>query len=140
MHEYKAKVLRVLDGDTIEVDIYLGFNITLSNQKVRFEGIDTPEFRTTDIEEKKLGLISKNKIQEKLSINSDIIIQTKKFDNSYDKFGRILATIILNDGLNLNKWLIDNNYAVQYNGENKETLKNTHQKNKKILIDRGELN
>lgn len=137
MYEYKAKVVRVLDGDTIEVDIDLGFNIILSSQKVRLSGIDTPESRTTNPEEKTMGLLSKKKIQEKLIIDSYVKIKSEKND---DKFGRILGKVILNDETILNQWLIDNNYAVEYNGENKELLKEAHKKNKKILIDRGELN
>lgn len=139
MYQYKAKILKVLDGDTVDIDLDLGFNIILSNQKVRLAGVDTPESRTTNLEEKPRGLLSKKKLQEKLPIGSWAIIETQKSDNNDDKFGRILGVFILEDGTRVNQWLIDNNYAVGYIGENKELVQEAHQRNKKILIERGEL-
>ena len=65
MYQYKAKVLKVLDGDTVDIDLDLGFNIILANQRVRLAGIDTPESRTENKEEKVRGLLSKKKLQEK---------------------------------------------------------------------------
>lgn len=139
MYQYKAKILKVLDGDTVDIDLDLGFNIILSNQKVRLAGVDTPESRTTNLEEKPRGLLSKKKLQEKLPVGSWAIIETQKSDNNDDKFGRILGVFILEDGTRVNQWLIDNNYAVGYMGENKELVQEAHQRNKKILIERGEL-
>jgi len=139
MYQYKAKILKVLDGDTVEIDLDLGFNIVLANQKVRLAGIDTPESRTTNLEEKPRGLLSKKKLQEKLPVGTWAIIETLKSDNNDDKFGRILGVFIAADGTRVNQWLIDNNYAVGYLGENKELVQEAHQKNKQILIQRGEL-
>ena len=138
-YEYKAKVLKVLDGDTVEIDLDLGFNIVLANQKVRLNGIDTPESRTTNTEEKPRGLLSKKKLTEKLPVGSWQIIQTMKADSNDDKFGRILGVFIMEDGKSLNQWMVDNNYAVAYLGENKELVQESHQKNKLKLIERGEL-
>lgn len=138
-YEYKAKILKVLDGDTVEIDLDLGFNIILANQKVRLNGIDTPESRTTNTEEKPRGLLSKKKLTEKLPVGSWQTIQTLKSDNNDDKFGRILGVFIMEDGKSLNQWMIDNNYAVGYLGENKELVQEAHQKNKQKLIERGEL-
>ena len=139
MYQYKAKILKVVDGDTVEIDLDLGFNIILANQKVRMAGVDTPESRTTNKEEKPRGLLSKKKLAEKLPVGSWATIETLKSDNNDDKFGRILGVFILDDGTRLNQWLIDNNYAVPYMGENKELVQEAHQKNKQILIARGEL-
>lgn len=139
MYQYKAKVLKVLDGDTVDIDLDLGFNIILSNQKVRLAGVDTPESRTTNLEEKPRGLLSKKKLQEKLPVGSWVTIETQKSDNNDDKFGRILGVFILDDGTRINQWLVDNNYAVGYMGENKELVQEAHQRNKQILIQRGEL-
>jgi micrococcal nuclease len=139
MYQYKAKILKVLDGDTVEIDLDLGFNITLAAQKVRLSGIDTPESRTTDTEEKPRGLLSKKKLQEKLPVGSYLTIETLRADSNDDKFGRILGIFIAEDGTNINQWMIANNYAVSYLGENKELVKEAHQQNKKILILRGEL-
>jgi len=139
MYQYKAKILKVLDGDTVDIDLDLGFNIVLSNQRVRMAGIDTPESRTVDKEEKIRGTLSKKKLAEKLPIGSYVTIETQKSDNNDDKFGRILAIFILEDKTNLNQWMIDNNYAVLYQGENKELVQEAHQLNKTKLIERGEL-
>lgn len=139
MYQYKCKINKVLDGDTVDIDLDLGFNIVLANQRVRMAGIDTPESRTTNKEEKVRGLLSKKKLAEKLPIGTWQIIETQKSDNSDDKFGRILGVFILEDGTKVNEWLIQNNYAVSYNGENKEFTQADHQRNKQILMERGEL-
>ena len=138
MYEYSCKINKVLDGDTVDIDLDLGFNIVLANQRVRMAGVDTPESRTTNAEEKPRGLLSKKKLTEKLSVGN-CKIRTFKSDNNDDKFGRILGEFILEDGTNVNKWLIENNYAVGYQGENKDLVQEQHQKNKAILIARGEL-
>jgi len=139
MYIYRCKINKVVDGDTVQIDLDLGFNIVLSNQKVRMSGIDTPESRTANEEEKKRGMISKKKLAEKLPVGSWQRIQTMKADSNDDKFGRILGVFIMEDGLSLNQWLIDNNYAVLYQGENKELVQEMHQYNKQKLIERGEL-
>jgi len=95
MYTYKCRIIKVLDGDTVEVDLDLGFNIRLADQKVRLLGIDTPESRTTNKEEKVRGLLSKKKLQEKLPVGSYVKIVTHKKDDNDDKFGRILGEFIL---------------------------------------------
>jgi micrococcal nuclease len=139
MYQYKCKIIKVLDGDTVDIDLDLGFKIILANQRVRMAGVDTPESRTTIAEEKVRGLLSKKKLAEKLPIGSWQIIETQKSDSNDDKFGRILGVFILEDGTRVNDWLIQNNYAVPYKGENKDLTQAEHQANKKILIERGEL-
>ena len=139
MYQYKCKINKVLDGDTVDIDLDLGFNIILANQRVRMAGIDTPESRTTNKEEKPRGILSKKKLTEKLPVGSWQKINTIKSDNNDDKFGRILGEFILEDGTNVNNWLIENNYAVHYKGENKDLTQADHQANKKILMERGEL-
>ena len=139
MYQYKCKINKVLDGDTVDIDLDLGFNIILVNQRVRMAGVDTPESRTADKEEKVRGLLSKKKLAEKLPVGSWQVIETQKSDNNDDKFGRILGVFLLEDGTRVNDWLIKNNYAVPYKGENKELTQAEHQANKKILMDRGEL-
>ena len=139
MYQYKCKINKVLDGDTVDIDLDLGFNIILSNQRLRMAGVDTPESRTANKEEKPRGLLSKKKLAEKLPVGSWQIIETQRSDNNDDKFGRILGVFILEDGTKVNDWLIANNYAVPYKGENKELTQAEHQANKKILMERGEL-
>lgn len=139
MYIYRCRINKVVDGDTVEIDLDLGFNIILANQKVRMAGIDTPESRTANVEEKERGLISKKKVAEKLPVGSWQKIQTMKADSNDDKFGRILGVFIMENGMSLSQWMIDNNYAVLYQGENKELVQEGHQYNKKKLIERGEL-
>lgn len=139
MYIYRCKINKVVDGDTVEIDLDLGFNMMLVNQKVRMAGIDTPESRTSNNEEKVRGNLSKKKVAEKLPVGSWQRIQTMKSDANDDKFGRILGVFILEDGTSLNQWMIDNNYAVLYQGENKELVQEQHQYNKQKLIERGEL-
>ena len=139
MYIYRCKINKVVDGDTVEIDLDLGFNMMLVNQRVRMSGIDTPESRTSNTEEKERGMISKKKLAEKLPVGSWQKIQTMRSDANDDKFGRILGVFIMEDGMSLNQWMIDNNYAVLYQGENKELVQEGHQYNKKKLIERGEL-
>ena len=139
MYQYKCKINKVLDGDTVDIDLDLGFNIVLVNQRVRMAGVDTPESRTANKEEKPRGLLSKKKLAEKLPFGSWQIIETQRSDNNDDKFGRILGVFILEEGTKVNDWLIKNNYAVPYKGDNKELTQADHQANKKILMERGEL-
>lgn len=139
MYTYKCRINKVIDGDTVEIDLDLGFNIILSNQRVRMAGIDTPESRTTNKEEKERGMLSKKRLAEKLPVGSWQKVQTLKSENIDDKFGRILGVFIMEDGNSLNQWMIDNNYAVLYQGENKELVQEAHAYNKQKLIERGEL-
>lgn len=136
MYTYKAQVLEVIDGDTIEVDFDLGFGVWLRNQRIRLEGIDTPESRTTNKEEKARGILSKNKLKE---ILSKYVTITTKLDPN-EKFGRILGVIKNEAGINVNNWLVENNYAVAYSGQNKELVQEAHAKNAVMLKERGELN
>jgi len=118
MYEYRVKnVIKVVDGDTIDVDIDLGFNISYT-QRVRLAGIDTPESRTTDKYEKKLGMESKEWLKNALSHAKTIVIKTEKPDSS-EKYGRILGWLFVDD-VNLNKAMIDQGYAWNYLGGTKE--------------------
>ena len=138
--EYHAKVNKIIDGDTVNVDLDLGFNIILSNQSVRLLGIDTPESRTSDKAEKVFGTLSKNKVEEFIDkCEGQIILQTVLSD-SEEKFGRLLGKIINpKDNTVLNDWLIANRYAVAYNGENKDKVSQAHLYNRKCLIDKKEV-
>lgn len=141
-YEYKAKFKKVIDGDTIVVDIDLGFSIILSDQYIRLIGIDTPESRSKDKIEKTFGIISKKAVEDfmKNSDQENLIIQTIFCDDNGDKFGRILGKVYNSNKVCLNDWLISNNYAIQYNGENKEKIKTLHLVNRKFLIDNKIIN
>lgn len=119
MYIYRVKKLvGVVDGDTIDVDIDLGFNVSYS-QRVRLAGIDTPESRTSDKFEKALGLESKEYLKTKLKDAKDIVIKTEKPDSS-EKYGRILGWLFL-DGAekSINEQMIEDGYAWGYMGETK---------------------
>ena len=99
MYEYHCKILKVVDGDTVDVDIDLGFGVWLKKERVRVNGIDTPESRTRDKEEKKFGLISKNRVKQLLPVGSTQILKTESDRNGEDKkgkFGRILGDFVFN--------------------------------------------
>lgn len=141
-YEYKAKFKKVIDGDTIVVDIDLGFSIILSDQYIRLIGIDTPESRSKDKIEKTFGIISKKAVEDfmKNSDQENLIIQTIFCDDNGDKFGRILGKVYNSNKICLNDWLVQFNYAVKYDGENKEKIKSSHLTNRKILIDNKIIN
>ena len=90
MYEYKATMVKIVDGDTVDVSIDLGFDIQY-NSRVRLYGINTPESRTRDLEEKKKGLAAKARVEELVPIGSSVILSTQKDGNG--KFGRILGMI-----------------------------------------------
>ena len=119
MYEYRVKkVLKIVDGDTIDVDIDLGFNISYY-QRVRLAGIDTPESRTTDKKEKELGLEVKDRLKKAVDAATKIVIKTEKPDSS-EKYGRILGWVFLDDNkVSINQTLIDEGYAWGYMGETK---------------------
>ena len=119
MYEYHVKkVLKVVDGDTIDVDIDLGFDISYT-QRVRLAGIDTPESRTKDAREKALGLEVKDKIKKAIDAAKDVVIKTEKPDSS-EKYGRILGWVFLDGNTkSLNEQLIEEGYDWSYMGETK---------------------
>jgi micrococcal nuclease len=119
MYEYHVrKVTKVVDGDTIDVDIDLGFDISFSS-RVRLAGIDTPESRTTDKAEKALGLEVKKKLTDLIANAKDIVIRTEKMDSS-EKYGRILGWLYLDgESLSVNEALVAGGYAWGYLGDTK---------------------
>lgn len=119
MYEYFVKeVKKVVDGDTIDVVIDLGFSI-LFESRVRLAGIDTPESRTTDKMEKALGLESKKYLESKIKAAKNVVIKTEKLDSS-EKYGRILGWVYLDgSGNSLNHEMIEKGYAWGYLGDTK---------------------
>jgi micrococcal nuclease len=119
MYEYRVKKLtNVVDGDTIDVEIDLGFNVSYA-QRVRLAGIDTPESRTTDKAEKVLGLESKEYLKSKLKDAKLIVIKTEKPDSS-EKYGRILGWLYVDGNtISVNDQMIEDGYAWGYLGDTK---------------------
>jgi micrococcal nuclease len=133
MYEYRVKnVTKIVDGDTIDVVIDLGFDISFSS-RVRLAGIDTPESRTKDLKEKALGLESKDYLKKRLEQATNIVIRTEKV-NSTEKYGRILAWIYLDgETKSVNHEMIEKGYAWGYLGDTKlkdfESLAKLREKN-----------
>ena len=117
MYEYAIKeVVKVVDGDTIDIVIDLGFNLS-KKERVRLAGIDSPESRTKDLEEKKFGLVSKEFLERRLKtgISSGLKVKTEKDG----KYGRMLGWIFVGK-TNINKEMIYRGYAWEYEGGSKE--------------------
>ena len=142
MYQYNVSVVKVVDGDTIDVDIDLGFGMTYKKQRVRLMGIDTPESRTRDLVEKKFGKASKKHLKHLLTQGERISL----ISHDKGKFGRILGEIYIhfNEGhpvyeteVNVNQQMIDDHHAVDYGGGNKEEIHEQHMKNREVLIEKG---
>ena len=136
MYEYRCKVLRVVDGDTVDVDIYLGFGVWMHKERIRLHGIDTPESRTRDLEEKKYGLLAKQMIKNFMPVGSMQTLVTTK--DKAGKFGRILGKFVIYDKktdaqMTINDWMIREHHAVAYHGQSKEDIAEGHLINRKLL-------
>jgi len=129
MYEYRCKVVRVIDGDTVDVDIDLGFGVWLHKERVRILGIDTPESRTRDKVEKRFGLLAKEFVEKFFKTDGDVILRTQKYD-AKGKFGRILGDFLCK-GRALSIVMVDNHHAVAYHGQSKEDIKEAHLANRK---------
>jgi micrococcal nuclease len=115
---YVKKVTKVVDGDTIDVDIDLGFDISFSS-RVRLAGIDTPESRTKDLVEKALGLEAKAYLKHAIDAAKTVVIKTEKM-NSSEKYGRILGWLYLDgDTVSVNDHMINDGHAWGYLGDTK---------------------
>ena len=138
MYEYNCKVKRVVDGDTMDVILDLGFDIHHA-VRVRMAGIDTPESRTRDKDEKARGKLSKAFLKE--SIKGKKIVLKTKIKDSKGKFGRVIAEVWAEfekgSLRNINELMIKECYAVKYNAENKALVKEAHLVNRQILIEKG---
>ena len=130
MYEYPCKIVKVIDGDTADVDIDLGFGVWLKKQRIRFYGVDTPESRTSDKEEKVYGLLAKELVQKNLHLDSRLVLRTRK--DGKGKYGRILGEFVVED-TTLNQLLIDTHNAVAYYGQSKEDIAEEHLRNRDRL-------
>jgi len=143
MYEYRATVIKVVDGDTVDVDIDLGFGIVLSDERVRIAGIDTPESRTRDKEEKKFGLAAKARVKQLLGKTCVLKTQINKDgEDMKGKFGRILGDFSVYDSATdswrmITEVLISEGHAVPYHGQNKDDIQKAHLANRVKLLEDG---
>jgi micrococcal nuclease len=140
MYEYRVNVVKVVDGDTVDVDIDLGFGMWIKDERVRIMGIDTPESRTRDKVEKKFGLASKARLKELLGKKA--ILKTQVSKNGEDmkgKFGRILGDFVAPDGRLVTEIMTEGGYCVPYFGGSKEDTQAAHMINRERLISEGKV-
>ena len=139
MYSYRVENIRVIDGDTVEVDIDLGFDVWLKKQKVRIHNIDAPEIRSKDDEEKLFGLAAKKKLEELLSLSDDITL--KSFQDVRGKYGRIIGDFIIYDlAGTCADALCSEGYAVKIDDKTKDVIQEEHCQNRKLLISQGKIN
>jgi|TARA_A100001391_G_scaffold180262_1_gene145667 micrococcal nuclease len=138
MFEYNFNLIKVVDGDTVDIDIDLGFGVWLRNQRIRIMGIDTPESRTSDPVEKKYGILAKEQV-EKYLVNCK---KFKSFKDEKGKFGRILGDFEVYHSTS-GRWMlmaeamIQENYGVRYHGQSKDLIVSEHLNNRTKLKERG---
>ena len=140
MYEYQCKIVRVVDGDTVDVDIDLGFGIWMRGQRIRLYGIDTPESRTRDKAEKVCGLFAKQFLKGQLGKTSTL--RTKK--DGKGKYGRILGEFIVYDNAtdsyrSVSEIMIEGFIGVACFGQSKDTVAKQHLENRAILVERGDI-
>lgn len=136
MYIYTLNHIRVIDGDTVDADIDLGFNVWIRKKRIRLMGIDCPETRTRDKEEKKYGFLAKEYLQKVINKTSPITLESR----GEDKFGRVLGILygdynsIRKDwSRSINKQMIVHHHAVAYDGQSKDSIKKEHLVNREIL-------
>ena len=137
MYEYKCKVVKVVDGDTVDVDIDLGFGVWLRDERVRIMGIDTPESRTRDKVEKVFGLAAKKRLKELLKNGAVLKTQVNKDgEDMKGKFGRILGDFMVGDEM-VTDIMIQEGHCVAYFGGSKEEIQMKHMANREKLLREG---
>jgi len=143
MYDYKCKVVKVVDGDTVDVDIDLGFGVWMRDERVRVMGIDTPESRTRDLVEKKFGLAAKERLKGLLGKTSVLRTQVSKSgEDMKGKFGRILGDFDVycaktDSWRPATKIMIEEGHAVEYHGQSKDDIKEAHLANRERLWEEG---
>ena len=130
MYEYRCEVVKIIDGDTIRVDVDLGFGIWSRNETVRLYGIDTPESRTRDLEEKKYGLAAKQFLTNMLNDSGGIKLKS----HGKGKFGRILGELWRTTNYadkSINEYIVETHHAAPYHGQSKQDIAEQHLENRK---------
>lgn len=138
MYEYNCNIVKVVDGDTVDVDIDLGFGIWVRNERVRLSGIDTPESRTRDLQEKFYGKYATQYVIDKLG--ESCVLRTKK--DRAGKFGRVLGEFIVYDEYSdswksVNEMMVRDFIAVPYHGQSKDEIAQMHLENYAALTQIG---
>ena len=139
-NEYDVTVIKVVDGDTVDVDIDLGFGITIRDERVRVMGIDTEESRTSDKVEDLFGELAKSRVKELMKDGAKLITtEDKAGEDMKGKFGRILGDFRLPSGKTLTETLIEEGHAVPYHGQSKDDIRAQHLANRERLLESGKV-
>ena len=133
MYEYNCKIVRVVDGDTVDVDVDLGWSTFRCGERIRLYGVDTPECRSRDAEEKAAGLLAKEFVEDALHVGGTYTLTTRE----KGKFGRYLGVIMLSDKTSINAALVSEHLAVPYYGQSKQAIEDAHAANYEILKEKG---
>jgi micrococcal nuclease len=141
MYEYRCKIVNIVDGDTVDVDIDLGFGVWIHNERIRLYGIDAPESRTRDLEEKRFGTLAKEFVKTHLPVGSMQTLATKSYDPK-GKYGRVLGTFYMFDVVTdseqfITEIMIRDHYAVAYHGQSKSDVEDEHLQNRVKLTESG---
>jgi len=140
MYEYKCKLVKIVDGDTVDVDIDLGFGVWMKDERVRIMGIDTPESRTRDKVEKQFGLAAKKRLKELLGKSAVLKTQVNRHgEDMRGKFGRVLGDFTTNDGRMVTDVLVEEGHAVAYFGGSKDEIQAKHLVNREKLLREGKV-
>ena len=140
-NEYDVVLLKCVDGDTVDVDIDLGFGVWLKDERVRIMGIDTPESRTSDKVEKLFGTAAKNRLKELLKDGGKLITtEDKSGEDMKGKFGRILGDFRVADGRRVTEIMIEEGHCVAYFGGSKDEIQIKHEANRQKLLREGVVN
>jgi micrococcal nuclease len=135
MYEYKATVKRVIDGDSVVLDIDLGFYMFMNETKIRLYGLDTPEMNSEDPLLRLQAVLATRYLYDNLPVGSKVTIKT--ILDKREKYGRLLATIITQDGFNLNDGLLENKLAINYKNLTRDEQIAKHYENQQYLIEKG---
>lgn len=135
MYEYKAIVKRIIDGDSLILDIDLGFYMFMNETKIRLYGLDTPEMTSEDPLLRLQAIMATRYLFDNLKVGDKVTIKTVL--DKREKYGRLLATVFTNDGLNINEGLIQNKLAVSYHNLTREEQIQKHYENQEYLINKG---
>lgn len=135
MYEYKATVKRVIDGDSLVLDIDLGFYMFMNETKIRLYGLDTPEMNSDDPLLRLQAVLATRYLYDNLPVGSKVTIKTVL--DKREKYGRLLATITTQDGFNINDGLLENKLAINYKNLTRDEQIAKHYENQQYLIQRG---
>lgn len=135
MYEYKATVKRIIDGDSLVLHIDLGFYMFMNETKIRLYGLDTPEMNSEDPLLRLQAIMATRYLFDNLQVGEKVVIKT--ILDKREKYGRLLATIIKKDGLNINEGLIQNKLAISYHNLTREEQIQKHYENQQYLINKG---